>query len=281
MALIKSKSFFTSLLILVALIGAAVGGTVHKVGDSKGWTMMGADYEAWASSRMFKVGDSLLFKYNKEYHSVNEVTSNDFEICEPSSPLARHETGYDTVRLTKPGIHNFICGYPEHCEVGQKLQILVLPASLGPVAAPVPGPVRSRSSSSSPAPSPFADSPVNNGTHNQMGPSPASPAPVPRLVGSRSSSSSPSPSPLADAPVNTGPHYQMGPSPAPVPRSVRPRSSSSSPSPSPLAYAPVNNGPQYQMGPSPSPAPQSAASNSSVWIGSCFLASLLSLFILV
>ncbi|CAA7033444.1 unnamed protein product [Microthlaspi erraticum] len=243
MALIKSKSFFTSLLILVALIGAAVGGTVHKVGDSKGWTMMGADYEAWASSRTFKVGDSLVFEYDNEYHDVTEVTPNDFELCEPSSPLARYETGSDTVSLTKPGIRYFICGFPGHCKVGQKLQILVLPASLGPVAAPVPGPVRSRSSSSSPSPSPLADAPVNKAPQYQMGPS--------------------------------------SPSPAPVPRSVRPRSSSSSPSPSPLANAPVNNGPQYKMEPSPSPAPQSAASNSSVWIGSYFLVYLLSLFILV
>ncbi|CAA7037944.1 unnamed protein product [Microthlaspi erraticum] len=229
MALIKSKSFFKSLLILVALFGAAVGGTVHKVGDSKGWTMMGADYEAWASSRTFKVGDSLVFEYDNEYHDVTEVTPNDFELCEPSSPLATYRTGSDTVSLTKPGIRNFICGTPGHCKIGQKLQILVLPASLGPVAAPVPRSVQSRSSSSSPSPSPFADSPDNNGPQYQMGPS--------------------SPS-----------H-----SPAPVPRSVRSRSSSSSPSPSPLADAPVNNGPQYKMG--PSPAPQSAASNPSVWIG--------------
>ncbi|ESQ51680.1 hypothetical protein EUTSA_v10017707mg [Eutrema salsugineum] len=170
MALIKSKSFFTFLMILVALLGTAVGGTVHKVGDSKGWTMMGVDYEAWASSRTFKVGDSLVFEYNNEYHDVTQVTPNDFELCEPSNPLATYQTGSDMIKLTKPGVQNFICGVPGHCDVGQKLQIHVLPASLGPVAAPVPRPVRSPSSLSSP---PLADSPVNNAPQYQMGPSPA------------------------------------------------------------------------------------------------------------
>ncbi|KAF8052804.1 hypothetical protein N665_1504s0012 [Sinapis alba] len=157
MTLIKSNTFFTSLMILLALFGVAVGGTVHKVGDSSGWTMMGVNYEAWASSRTFQVGDSLVFEYSNGFHDVTEVTHNDFELCEPSKPLVRYQTGYDTISLTKPGYQNFICGIPGHCHIGQKLQILVLPASLGPVAAPVPGPVRST---------------VSNGPQYQMAPPP-------------------------------------------------------------------------------------------------------------
>ncbi|EOA29082.1 hypothetical protein CARUB_v10025347mg [Capsella rubella] len=168
MALIKNNVFFTSLLILVALFGVVLGGTVHKVGDSEGWTMIGVDYEAWASSRTFQVGDSLVFNYNKDFHDVTEVTHNDFKLCELSKPITRYETGSDTVTLTKPGLQHFICGFPGHCNLGQKLQIHVLPASLGPVAAPVPGPVRSPSSSS-----PLVDSPVNSAPQYQMGPSPA------------------------------------------------------------------------------------------------------------
>ncbi|EOA29251.1 hypothetical protein CARUB_v10025525mg [Capsella rubella] len=169
MALIKNNMFFTSLLILVALFGVVLGGTVHKVGDSKGWTMMG-DYEAWASSRTFHVGDSLVFAYNNDFHDVTEVTHNDFEMCESSKPLMRYNTGSDSISLTKPGLLQFICGVPGHCTSGQKLQIHVLPASLGPVAAPVPGPVRTPSSSSSPSPATapqyqdhMAPSPLQNG----------------------------------------------------------------------------------------------------------------------
>ncbi|CAF1864388.1 unnamed protein product [Brassica oleracea var. botrytis] len=101
MALIKSNTFFPSLMILLALFGVAVGGTVHKVGDSSGWTMMGVNYEAWASSKTFQVGDSLAFEYNNGFHDVTEVTHNDFELCEPSKPLARYQTGSDTISLTK------------------------------------------------------------------------------------------------------------------------------------------------------------------------------------
>ena len=124
MALIKSNTFFPSLMILLALFGVAVGGTVHKVGDSSGWTMMGVNYEAWASSKTFQVGDSLAFEYNNGFHDVTEVTHNDFELCQPSKPLAINQTGSDRISLTKPGYQNFICGVLGHCKIGQKLQIL-------------------------------------------------------------------------------------------------------------------------------------------------------------
>ncbi|XP_010484775.1 PREDICTED: mavicyanin-like [Camelina sativa] len=165
MALIKNNMLFTSLLILVALFGVAVGGTIHKVGDSNGWTKMG-DYDAWASSRTFQVGDSLLFTYNNNFHDVTEVTYNDFEMCESSKPLMKYTSGSDSISLTKPGLKQFICGVPGHCKSGQKLQIHVLPTSLGPVTAPVPRPVRSPSSSSSPSP---ANAPQYQ---HQMAPSP-------------------------------------------------------------------------------------------------------------
>ncbi|XP_010473927.1 PREDICTED: mavicyanin-like [Camelina sativa] len=152
MALTTKNVIFTSLLVLTTLFGVAIGGTVHKVGDSKGWTMIDVDYEAWASSRTFQVGDSLVFSYNNNFHDVTEVTYNDFHLCDSSKPLVTYNTGSDSISLTKPGVQQFICGVPEHCESGQKLQIHVLPALLGHVAAPVPGTVRSPSSSSSPSP---------------------------------------------------------------------------------------------------------------------------------
>ncbi|XP_010474552.1 PREDICTED: uclacyanin 1-like [Camelina sativa] len=109
--------------------------------------------------------------YNNNFHDVvvhdvTEVTHNDFEMCESSKPLMRYTSGSDSISLTKPGLQQFICGVPGHCMSGQKLQIHVLPASLGPVAAPVPRPVRSPSSSSSPSP---ANAPQYQ---HQMAPSP-------------------------------------------------------------------------------------------------------------
>ncbi|CAN7061334.1 unnamed protein product [Brassica rapa subsp. trilocularis] len=50
--------------------------------------MMGVDYQAWASSRNFQVGDSLFFEYNNEFHDVTGVTPYDFELRFSPNPLA-------------------------------------------------------------------------------------------------------------------------------------------------------------------------------------------------
>ncbi|KAF3583073.1 hypothetical protein DY000_02034789 [Brassica cretica] len=142
------KSTLSAEKILVALFGVSFGGTVHKVGNSSRWTMVNVNYEAWAtsktfpSSKTFQVGDSLVFEYNNVFHNVIEVTHNDFELCQPSKPLAINQTGTKT---SNP----------------------LFPVSMGHVAAPVPRPVRSPSTSSS------SPSPVSNGTLYQIGPSPA------------------------------------------------------------------------------------------------------------
>ncbi|CAN8247561.1 unnamed protein product [Cochlearia groenlandica] len=280
MALNKNNLFFLSLIILVSLFGVSLGGTMHVVGDSQGWVMMGVDYKSWSSSKTFHVGDTLLFKYIYDDHNVNEVTLDNFELCETSNALARYETGSDTVTLTKPGVYYYICGFPDHCRAGQKFQILVLPASLGHVVAPVQSP--------SPSQPPLALEPViSHAPQYHMGPRQA-PTPVPRPVRSPSSSQSPlasgpvishapqyhmgprqaptpvrspssSQSPLALGPVSHAPQYQMGPAPAPVPRPVRSPSSSQSP----LALGPVSHAPQYQMGPAPAPVQRPVQSPSS------------------
>ncbi|KAG5401796.1 hypothetical protein IGI04_016403 [Brassica rapa subsp. trilocularis] len=83
-----NQIFIHFFLILVALFGVGVEGTVHKIGNSSGWTMMGVDYQAWASSRNFQVGDSLFFEYNNEFHDVTGVTPYDFELRFSPNPLA-------------------------------------------------------------------------------------------------------------------------------------------------------------------------------------------------
>ncbi|KAG2285910.1 hypothetical protein Bca52824_045514 [Brassica carinata] len=91
--------------------------------------MVSVNSEAWAAEnfsflKTFQVGDSLVFEYNNVFHDVIEVTHNDFELCQPSKPLAINQTGSDRISLTKPGYQNFICGVLGHCKIGQKLQIL-------------------------------------------------------------------------------------------------------------------------------------------------------------
>ncbi|KAJ4710377.1 mavicyanin-like [Melia azedarach] len=110
---------------------------VHKVGDSAGWTLIGnVDYNKWSSSNNFHVGDTIVFEYNNQFHNVKQVTHQDFQSCNATSAIAVYTTGSDSIALKTPGHYYFLCGFPGHCEAGQKLDIMVAPASLNPSSSP-------------------------------------------------------------------------------------------------------------------------------------------------
>lgn len=123
---------------LVSLVQVSLG-AVHNVGDSAGWTIMGnVDYSKWASSKNFHVGDSLLFQYNSQFHNVKQVTHQDFQSCNATSPVATYTSGSDSVTLKRTGHYYFLCGVPGHCQAGQKLDVLITPPTLRPTASPAP-----------------------------------------------------------------------------------------------------------------------------------------------
>ncbi|KAK9222932.1 hypothetical protein WN944_011373 [Citrus x changshan-huyou] len=156
MALTKKMLAF---LLMATLVGVSLG-AVHKVGDSAGWTTLGnIDYNQWASSKNFHVGDTIVFEYNNQFHNVKQVTFQDFQSCNGASPIATFTSGSDSITLKRPGHYYFLCGVPGHCEAGQTLDIMVTPASLRPSASPLSAPNYSSSpsssgSASSPAPLP-------------------------------------------------------------------------------------------------------------------------------
>ncbi|CAK7348045.1 unnamed protein product [Dovyalis caffra] len=122
--------------------------TVYRVGDSAGWTSMGqVDYQDWAASKNFHVGDILVFNYNNQFHNVKQVKHQGFESCNATSPIATYTNGSDTVTLEKLGHFYFICGYPGHCQAGQKIDVFVPPPTLN--LSPVTSPQSSPSGSSS------------------------------------------------------------------------------------------------------------------------------------
>ncbi|KAG5396713.1 hypothetical protein IGI04_018527 [Brassica rapa subsp. trilocularis] len=127
------KTTIMSLLIVVlSLIGLSHAASFYEVGDFNGWTTkMGvAYYKTWSSSKTFYVGDALIFQYNKDIHNVIEVNFRDYESCNPNSALARYKSEYEPVKLNRTGHYYFICAFTGHCEAGQKLEVLVMPASL-------------------------------------------------------------------------------------------------------------------------------------------------------
>lgn len=144
------------LIVALSLFGFVRATSLYEVGDSNGWTTtVGLDYyKTWSSSKTFYVGDVLIFQHNKTFHNVMEVSFQDFESCNPNSPLTTYHCQYEPVILNRTGHYYFICGVPGHCESGQKLDVLVMPASLEnttPIIQP------NNASFSNPSPKPLED----------------------------------------------------------------------------------------------------------------------------
>ncbi|KAM7258101.1 hypothetical protein ACFE04_013842 [Oxalis oulophora] len=132
----------------------------YIVGDSEGWTAMGGvDYKEWASQKSFHIGDTIEFQYNNHNHNVKQVTEEDFQQCSPASPIGTYTTGSDKIVLEKAEHYYFLCGYPGHCQAGQKIDILVKPAS-----SPPSNPTASSPSSSNSTPDNTASSPKTPST---------------------------------------------------------------------------------------------------------------------
>ncbi|KAL6657755.1 hypothetical protein ACP70R_005535 [Stipagrostis hirtigluma subsp. patula] len=128
----------------VVMWAGVAAAAVYEVGDKTGWTVMGnPDYVAWASSKKFHVGDTVVFTYNKQFHNVLAVSKADYKNCDATKPTATWSTGNDSVVLKTAGHHYFLCGFPGHCAAGQKVDIRVASSSSAapsesPATAPAP-----------------------------------------------------------------------------------------------------------------------------------------------
>ncbi|XVE77784.1 hypothetical protein DITRI_Ditri13aG0090600 [Diplodiscus trichospermus] len=69
-------------------------GAVYRVGDASGWHPI-FDYQKWASSKNFPVGDTIRFEYNVIFHKVKEVTKLNYQACNATKPIATHYSGSD------------------------------------------------------------------------------------------------------------------------------------------------------------------------------------------
>ncbi|CAE6081766.1 unnamed protein product [Arabidopsis arenosa] len=143
-------SIIMVVLIIMGMLGESVA-SVHKVGGSAGWTILGkVDYNTGAEAKLME----WVFVYNRQFHNVKQVSRRDFLSCNATSAMATYTSGSDTVALTKPGHLYFLCGFPGHCQAGQKLHVLVAAAIVSPTLSPAFAPVPSPSTGSSSSPSP-------------------------------------------------------------------------------------------------------------------------------
>ncbi|XP_015694694.2 mavicyanin-like [Oryza brachyantha] len=147
--------------VAMAALAAAVmsaglaAAAVYEVGDKAGWTIMGnPNYGSWAASKKFRLGDIVVFTYNKQFHNVMAVSKADYKNCDASKPIATWSTGNDSVVLNATGHHYFLCGFPGHCAIGQKVDVRVATSgrsSDAPSGAPSTAPAPASGSSESPA----------------------------------------------------------------------------------------------------------------------------------
>jgi hypothetical protein len=84
-----------------------------------------------------------VFTYNKQFHNVIAVSKADYKNCDVTKPTATWSTGKDSVVLNTTGHHYFLCGFPGHCAIGQKVDVPVLSSSAAPSAAPSMAPAPS------------------------------------------------------------------------------------------------------------------------------------------
>ncbi|KZV51523.1 mavicyanin-like [Dorcoceras hygrometricum] len=95
----------------------------------------------WAASKIFKVNDTLLFKYDPQHHNVLQVSRSDFHSCNATAPIATYSTGNDSFFIRAPGHYFFFCGFLGHCQAGQKVDIRV-PKITGPAGVPTGSPIQ-------------------------------------------------------------------------------------------------------------------------------------------
>ncbi|XP_059460956.1 early nodulin-like protein 15 [Corylus avellana] len=94
----------------------------------------------WAGSSRFRIGDSLVWKYDGGKDSVLQVSKEDYANCNTSNPIEEHKDGNTKVKLDRSGAFYFISGAEGHCQKGQKLVVVVI-SPRRTVISPAPSPV--------------------------------------------------------------------------------------------------------------------------------------------
>ncbi|WJX83040.1 hypothetical protein P8452_65733 [Trifolium repens] len=157
MALSRALFLFS---LIVTIFSTMTMAKDFVVGDKNGWTL-GVDYQTWAANKVFRVGDTLTFNYVAGKDNVVRVNGSDFQSC--SIPLSAPvlSSGHDTIVLTTYGRRWYISGFSNHCKLGQKFVITVLPQQKDAWWSPVPSPSPSASPSPSPTWAPEAAPPSN------------------------------------------------------------------------------------------------------------------------
>ncbi|KAL0414146.1 UNVERIFIED_CONTAM: Mavicyanin [Sesamum radiatum] len=162
-----SKSCVVLMFLMMDFLEGSMG-AVYKVGDSAGWTIAGVDYEKWASTHTFKVGDTVVFNYDNESNDVIQVTEENYKTCNSDdNPIDILNSGNDKIELTSLGTYYYICSFPNRClynkqKVAIKVSTSVNDTTPSPPGTNVPTP---SGINSPPVTNPSAASPLSFNKH--------------------------------------------------------------------------------------------------------------------
>ncbi|KAK4435192.1 Lamin-like protein [Sesamum alatum] len=133
-----SKAFLIAVIAAIAFAVPASAAYNYTVGDDAGWKL-GVNYTQWAEGKDFRVGDKLVFMYNKDAHNLAKVSGDDFKQCVASNKSNILSSGNEEITLSAPGKKWYICSVADHCSKGMKLVITVSAAD-GPAPPPATPP---------------------------------------------------------------------------------------------------------------------------------------------
>ncbi|XP_010545547.1 PREDICTED: early nodulin-like protein 3 [Tarenaya hassleriana] len=158
------------------------------VGGSKGWTVPSDSqmFNQWAEHNRFQIGDSLMFVYSPNQDSVLQVTKDDYNACNPNSPIAKFTDGHTSFAFNNSGPYYFISGSKENCQKNEKILVIVMAD-------------RTKSTPVSPSPSPSTPGTAPSGA---IEPSPPAPGTV---------EITPTPPPTPESPKNAAASSFSGP----------------------------------------------------------------------
>ncbi|CAL9135878.1 unnamed protein product [Musa textilis] len=119
----------TAIVMVAGLLHIAIATRYTVGGPNGGWNTI-TDLQAWASTKRFAPGDSLIFTYTSS-HDVLEVTKAAYDACSATTPMESYTGGNTAIKLSAPGQRYFICGVPGHCAAGMKLEVDVISTAVG------------------------------------------------------------------------------------------------------------------------------------------------------
>ncbi|XP_077216813.1 early nodulin-like protein 14 [Tasmannia lanceolata] len=140
----SSKKNLYALILITLLFSLSEAKDFLVGGKTNAWKIPSSSSESlnqWAESNRFKIGDSLVWKFNDENDSVLQVTREGYESCNVSNPIATYKGGSANIKLERSGPFYFISGENGHCEKGQKLIVVVLSDRRGSGISPASSPM--------------------------------------------------------------------------------------------------------------------------------------------